>query len=155
MLGASQIALIGSAFAAVTYDELVDTFRVDGVSYWKFANHDGADVWGTEHATYKTLPSEGPVATIVDLDTIAEGAPADGTCTAWTGALESYADAAHNAAHKTAEGTIVVSFQLDTLSRSRRWWRPMPTALPAGCRWRCRPTALRGAFCGGRATARA
>lgn len=117
MLGASQIALIGSAFAAVTYDELVDTFRVDGVSYWKFANHDGADVWGTEHATYKTLPSEGPVATIVDLDTIAEGAPADGTCTAWTGALESYADAAHNAAHKTAEGTIVVSFQLDTLSQ--------------------------------------
>jgi hypothetical protein len=115
MLGASQAALLGAASAAVTYDSLVAIFHPNVVSYWKFENN-GVDENGTQSASINGSP-EFNVATIVDLDTIAEGASANGECIAWPGAVGVYAEAAHNAAHKTPQGTIVVTFQNDNLAQ--------------------------------------
>jgi hypothetical protein len=114
MLGVSQAVLLGSAAAGVTYDLLVATFGADVVSYWKFQN-DGVDQRGTAHATITGSP-ELNVETIVRLDALADGAPADGQCIAWPGAAGVFAEAAHNAAHKTPQGTIVVTFQHDSLA---------------------------------------
>jgi hypothetical protein len=87
MLGASQALLLGAASAAVTYDDLVDTFDIPPdssvVSYWKFEN-DGADEKGTQDAVITGSP-ELNVDTLVDHDTISEGAPVDGKCIAWSG----------------------------------------------------------------------
>ena len=114
MFGASQAVLLGTASAAsATYDALVGSLA-GVVSYWKFENN-GTDEEGTANAVIIGSP-ELHIATIVDLDTIAEGAPADGECIAWPGSPGVYAEAAHHPAHKTAQGTIVVSFQHDHLS---------------------------------------
>jgi hypothetical protein len=114
MFGASQAVLLGTASAAsATYDALVGSLA-GVVSYWKFENN-GTDEEGTANAVIIGSP-ELHIATIVDLDTIAEGAPADGECIAWPGSTGVYAEAAHHPAHKTAQGTIVVSFQHDHLS---------------------------------------
>jgi hypothetical protein len=112
MLGASQVALRGAAAAAVTHDSLVAIFGPDVVSYWKFENN-GSDERSTQDATVTGSP-ELNVNTIVDLDTIAEGAPGDGKCIAWPGSGGVFAEAAHNAAHKTAQGAIAITFQRDT-----------------------------------------
>jgi hypothetical protein len=113
MLGASHAVLLGTETEPDTYDRLVATFGPNVVSYWKFQN-DGTDEKGTQDATFTGSP-EPNVATIVDLDTFVEGAPLDGECIAWPGTPGVYAEAGHNAAHKTAEGTIVVTFQHDSL----------------------------------------
>jgi hypothetical protein len=113
MLGASQAAFLGAAAAAITYDLLVSIFDPDVVSYWKFEN-DGSDERGTADATFSGSP-ELNVDTIVDLDKVSEGAPVDGKCIAWPGAAGVFAEVPHNAAHKTAEGTIAVTFQHDSL----------------------------------------
>jgi hypothetical protein len=101
MLGASQALLLGAASAAVTYDDLVDTFDIPPdssvVSYWKFEN-DGADEKGTQDAVITGSP-ELNVDTIVDHDTISEGAPVDGKCIAWSGTTGVHAQAGHNPAH--------------------------------------------------------
>ena len=116
MLGASQVVLLGAAArAAVTYDSLVAIFDPDVVSYWKFEN-DGTDERGTEPATFTGIP-EPNVETVVDLDTIAEGASADGKCIAWPGTPGVHGEAAHHPDHKTAQGTIVVTFQHDSLGQ--------------------------------------
>ena len=97
---------------ALSFDERVALFGVDVVSYWKFENT-GVDAQGAENATITGTP-ELSVPTIVNSDTIDAGAPADGMCIAWPGTGGDHAEAAHNAAHKTAEGTVVVNFQRDT-----------------------------------------
>jgi hypothetical protein len=116
MLGVPQAVLLGStALAAVTYDALVATFGADVVSYWKFQN-DGVDQRGIEDAAISGTP-ELNVESIVGLDTLVDGAPANGECLAWPGAAGVFAEAAHNAAHKTPAGTIVVTFQHDSLTQ--------------------------------------
>ncbi len=114
MLGASQTVVLGTAAtgSAPTYDASV--VHLEGVvSYWKFQN-DGSDAKGAHTATITGSP-ELQVETIVHLDTVAEGAPVDGECIAWPGSTGSYAEVAHNSAHKTAAGAIVVTFQHDLL----------------------------------------
>jgi hypothetical protein len=107
MLGASHAVLLGCTPPVVlTYDSVVFAFDPDVVSYWKFEN-DGADEKGTRQATITGSPELG-VETIVDLD-------ADGECIAWPGSSGVFAEAAHHAAHKTAAGTIVLTFQHDSL----------------------------------------
>ncbi len=113
MLGASQAAVLGSAYADVLYDTLVlDTFKDDVVSYWKFQN-DGVDQVGRVHsgeghdATITGRP-ELHVASIVRFDP-------RGECIAWPGTPGVYAEVEHDSAHKTDEGTIVVTFQHDSL----------------------------------------
>lgn len=96
------------------YDTLVASFETDLVSYWKFEGN-GTDEQGTQNATITGQP-ETSVETIVDLDRVAEGADTDGSCIAWPGTVGEYAQATHNAAHKTGAGTIVVTFQCDTLA---------------------------------------
>ena len=100
------------ATSFATYDAIVDSFGANVVSYWKFQG-DGSDRQGTQDAPLTGTPETG-VPTIVALDTVAEGA-ADGTVLAWPGTPGVYAEAAHNAAHKTASGAIVVTFQCDIL----------------------------------------
>ena len=118
MLGVASVVLraAGSQLrpAPDSYDGFVASFGPRLVSYWKFQNS-GADANGTQHATITGGP-ELNVETIVELDTIAEGAPGDGECIAWPGASGVYAEAAHNAQHKTPQGTILVTFQHDALS---------------------------------------
>lgn len=97
------------------YDDIVTTnYAADLVSYWKFAGN-GTDTAGTQDAVI-TGSVETGVPTIVDLDTIAEGAAADGEVIAFSGATGVYAQVPHNAAHKTAAGTVVITFQRDTAS---------------------------------------
>lgn len=100
------------AVAQDTYDNRVAGFGANVVSYWKFENN-GSDVKGVASATITGSP-ELNVDTIVDLDRIAEGATANGKVLAWPGTTSVYAQAPHNAAHKTANGTVVVTFQRDT-----------------------------------------
>lgn len=88
-----------------TYDSRVAGFDPNVVSYWKFQNN-GNDEKLVGTATIFGNP-ELNVPTIVDLDT-------GGEVIAWTGAAGQYAQAAHNLAHKTAQGTIVVTFQRDS-----------------------------------------
>ena len=109
----TQGSLLGQqATGTLLYDDIIETtFAADLVSYWKFQG-DGVDAKGTQNAAITGSPETG-VATIVDLDTITEGAGADGTCIAWPGTSGVYAEAAHNAAHKTAAGTIIITFQRD------------------------------------------
>lgn len=97
--------------AAFTFDDTVALFNADLVSYWKFQNT-GTDQQGVSNATITGSP-ETNVPTIVKKDTINTGAPVDGVCIAWSGTVGDYAQAAHNAAHKTTVGTIVVYFQRD------------------------------------------
>ena len=109
MLGASHAVLLGCTPPVVlTYDSVVFAFDPDVVSYWKFEN-DGADEKGTRQASITGSPELG-VETIVDLD-------AGGECIAWPGSSGVFADAAHHAAHKTAAGTIVLTFQHDSLGQ--------------------------------------
>jgi hypothetical protein len=98
-----------------TYDDLVASFGSSVVSYWRFAGT-GIDEKGVANATFTGLPEVVP--TIVQRDTIAEGAQNDGTCIAWSGSTDEYAEAAHNAAHATAAGTICCTFQCDTLAEN-------------------------------------
>lgn len=95
-----------------SFDEIVDSFAADIVSYWKFQNS-GVDEFAQEDAPFTGFP-EANIETIVKFDTITEGAPANGTCIAWPGTENDYAQAAHDAAHKTSSGTIVLYFQRDS-----------------------------------------
>lgn len=88
------------------FDDLVASFGEDVVSFWSFAA-DGTDAKGTQDAAITGTPEVGLDA-ITQLN---EG----GACIAWSGATGEYAEAAHNAAHKTAEGTIIVYHQHDKL----------------------------------------
>ena len=97
-----------------TCEEIIAAFSADLVSYWRFQNN-GNDSEGVQNAAITGSP-ELNVRTIVGRDTIAEGALADGECIAWPGTPGEHAQAAHNVAHKTAAGTIVVYHQHDTLS---------------------------------------
>jgi hypothetical protein len=119
MLGVASVVLraAGSELrpSPDTYDGFVTSFGPRLISHWKFQNS-GADANGTQHAAITGSP-ELNVATIVDLDTIEEGAPADGECIAWPGNPEVYAEAGHHARYKTAQGTIVVTFQRDTANQ--------------------------------------
>ena len=96
-----------------TFDEIVALFDPNVVSYWKFQDTTGTDEKGIANATINGSP-ELNIPTIVKRDTITEGALTDGTCIAWPRTPGEYAQAPHNAAHKTANGTIVVYFQRDT-----------------------------------------
>ena len=117
MFGASQAVLLGTGSAAAkTYDEQVFSLGTAVTSYWKFQNSGTDGASGQHHATFTGTP-ELNVDTVVHQDTVAEGAPADGRCIAWPGTAGVYAQAAHNAAHKTAQGTIVVTFQRDTANQ--------------------------------------
>jgi hypothetical protein len=119
MLGVASVVLRAAGCqlrpSPDTYDGFVASFGPRLISYWKFQNS-GADANGTQHAAITGSP-ELNVATIVDLDTIGEGAPADGECIAWPGNPEVYAEAGHHARYKTAQGTIVVTFQRDTANQ--------------------------------------
>jgi hypothetical protein len=109
MLGASHAALLGCTPPVTrTYDVVVFAFDPDVVSYWKFENS-GADEKGTRNASITGSPEPG-VETIVDLDV-------NGECIAWPGSSGAFAEAAHRAAHKRAAGTIVVTFQHDSLGQ--------------------------------------
>lgn len=97
-----------------TYDEFVQA--ISGlVSYWKFAGGGTTafDQRNIVNALYTGQP-ETNVPTIVRNDTIVEGAPTDGLAIAWPGTTGDFATAAHNALHKTAQITVVVTFQRDT-----------------------------------------
>ena len=99
-----------------TFDEIVALFDPNVVSYWKFQSIVATispDEKGIANATVTGSP-ELNIPTIVKRDTISDGALTDGTCIAWQRVSGEYAQAAHNAAHKTASGTIVVYFQRDT-----------------------------------------
>lgn len=101
-----------------TFDEIVELFEPNVVSYWKFQDPIGATVTdeeGQENATITGAP-ELDIPTIVKFDTIATGAPTDGTCIAWPGTTGDFAQAANDAAHKTVAGTVVIYFQRDTAS---------------------------------------
>ena len=98
-----------------TFDGIVALFDPNVVSYWKFQNT-GTDQEGVSNATINGSP-ELNVPTIVKSDSIEEGAPVDGTCIAWPGTAGDYAEAAHNAAHKTLAGTVVVYFQRDSAAQ--------------------------------------
>ena len=97
------------------YDVSVASFGPNVVSYWKFENN-GIDQRGTQDAAITGSP-ELNVETIVDFDRLVEGAPADGTCIAWPGSSGAHAQVAHNPAHKTPQGSIVVTFQRDTANQ--------------------------------------
>jgi hypothetical protein len=89
------------------YDQRVLNFGASVVSYWK-CNDAGStlvDLIGTQNGTITGTP-ERDVPTIVDDD-------AGGTCLAWPGTVGEYASVAHNAAHKTAAGSIVLTVQRD------------------------------------------
>lgn len=101
--------------AAFTFDDTVALFNADLVSYWKFQNT-GTDQQAISNATLNGFP-ELNVPTIVKNDSIDSGAGSDGTCIAWSAATGDYAEAAHNVAHKTAAGTVVVYFQRDTAAQ--------------------------------------
>jgi hypothetical protein len=100
-----------------TFDETVAAFGPDVVSYWKFddAGATLVDQKGVQNGTITGSP-ERNVATIVRRDTVAAGATSNGTCIAWPGTIGEYAEVAHNAAHKTASGTIIVTHQHDGLA---------------------------------------
>jgi hypothetical protein len=110
MLGASQAVLLGAAAARPgSYDARVDSLE-GVVSYWKFQNN-GTDEKDPSHTTDAIITGspELHVDTIVKDDT-------GGECVAWPGVSGNYAEVPHNAKHKTAQGTIVVTFQHDHLS---------------------------------------
>jgi hypothetical protein len=119
MLGVASVVLRAAGCqlrpSPDTYDGFVASFGPRVVSYWKFQNS-GGDANGTQNASIVGSPQLN-VATIVDLDTIEEGAPADGECIAWPGSPEIYAEVGHHARYKTAQGTIVVTFQRDTANQ--------------------------------------
>lgn len=106
-----------AAVTASTYDAIVQTFEPNVISYWKFDEPSGnfVDTEALQNAVVTGTP-ERTVATIVDLDTVAEGTATDGKTVAWTGNVGEYAEAANNAAYKTAEGTIIVTAQHDSLT---------------------------------------
>src|SRR5262245_33874903 len=102
---------------AQTFDRIVASLGTDVVSYWKFQVPAGATVRaekGVQNATI-TGAHERSIETIVDLDRRADGDPADGTVIAWPGTDGAYAEAPHNALHKTTQGTIIAYFQCDSL----------------------------------------
>lgn len=98
----------------ITYDAIVNSIP-NLVSYWKFQNN-AQDEKNVQNTVMFGVPETG-VPTIVLNDTVAEGAGLNGEIIAWTGTGEDYAQLGTNAAHKTANGTIVVNFQCDTLNQ--------------------------------------
>jgi hypothetical protein len=121
-------------------------FGPDVVSYWKFEG-DATDERGSQGATFMGSP-ELNVDTIVDLD-----APVNGKCIASPGIAGVYAQAEHNAAHKTAEGTIVVSFQHDSLGQKSTLVAADANATAGGLPLEVQTDSSPRCFCGARATA--
>ena len=85
-------------------------------AYWKFEN-DGVDEMGLVNATITGVP-EFNVPSIVSPDRISEGSAVDGVVLAWPGTIGEYAQAPSNAALKTLNATIVISFQCDSLNEA-------------------------------------
>lgn len=117
----------------VPFDDIVDSFAPDVISYWKFqtATSTVVDEQGLVNATITGAP-ELNVETIVKFDTIVDGALANGTCVAWPGTTGDFAQAATNAALKTVAGTIVVYFQRETANEKAQLIQSDATAAVGG-----------------------
>jgi hypothetical protein len=109
VISPAVIAAASRPAAIHAYDDAVHAFAPNLVAYWKLAETSGtvaSDQLAIAHGTYVGTP-EYDVATIVQLDV-------GGTCIALPGFHGNAIDIPHADELKTAQGTIVITFQRDT-----------------------------------------